>query len=103
MGISKVKKLYLPSLRYVGNSFCYQNDDLEELTLENVELIDFHFLYYNRRIKRLILPKLREIEFGFCDSAKDLEVFYAPSLEEYFKESHAKHLIKEGYTRVRIM
>ena len=74
-----IEELNINKCKNLGGNFLYQNkDSLKTLSIPNVELISFGFMFNNNSITSISMPNVRILGNNFLFSNKSLEEFNIP-------------------------
>ena len=76
-----LKKIILPNVKKIGNSFLNNNTLLNEIYLSNVEEIGDNFLYYNKNLHKIELPLIEKIGNDFISNNNILDTIISPKLK----------------------
>lgn len=78
---STIIKYFDNNIKEANYFFLGTSDNLNEISIPNIEKIGDDFLFYNYKLKTLYLPKVKTIGNGFMSANAELVDIYIPNVE----------------------
>ncbi len=96
-----IEELIIPNCKNIGGNFLYQNkDSLKELSIPEVELISYGFMFNNNSLERLTASNVRILGNNFMYANKPLKEFNIPNdvimgLHCLYNNDYLREMIEE--------